>query len=58
MPALPTHLRLRLRMDSRRGVLRHHLAPSARRVIALEAYDRFVGLELSEMALDCCITMT
>jgi hypothetical protein len=28
----------------------------ALRVIALEAYDRFVGLELSEMALDCCIT--
>jgi transposase len=28
----------------------------ALRVIALEACDRFVGLELSVMALDCCIT--
>jgi hypothetical protein len=22
----------------------------------LEAYDRFIGLELSEVAVDCCIT--
>jgi transposase len=28
----------------------------ALREIALEAYDRFVGLELSDMAVDCCIT--
>jgi transposase len=28
----------------------------ALREIALEAYDRFVGLELSEVAVDCCIT--
>jgi transposase len=26
------------------------------RVIVLEAYDRFIGLELSEVAVDCCIT--
>jgi transposase len=26
------------------------------RGLALEAYDRFVGLELSDMAVDCCIT--
>jgi hypothetical protein len=25
------------------------------RELALEAYDRFVGLELSDMAVDCCI---
>jgi hypothetical protein len=24
--------------------------------IVLEAYDRYIGLELSEVALDCCIT--
>ncbi len=28
----------------------------ALREIALEAYDRFVGLELPEVAVDCCIT--
>ena len=28
----------------------------ALRELALEAYDRFVGLELSEVAVDCCIT--
>jgi hypothetical protein len=27
----------------------------ALRKIALEAYDRFVGLELPEVAVDCCI---
>ena len=26
------------------------------REIVLEAYDRFIGLELSEVAVDCCIT--
>jgi transposase len=26
------------------------------REMALEAYDRFVGLEVGEMAIDCCIT--
>ena len=26
------------------------------RTIALEAYDRFIGLELSDVAVDCCIT--
>ena len=26
------------------------------RVIALEAYDRLIGLELSNLAVDCCIT--
>jgi len=26
------------------------------REVALEAYDRFIGLELSELAVDCCIT--
>jgi len=26
------------------------------RVVALDAYDRFVGLEASEVAVDCCIT--
>jgi hypothetical protein len=26
------------------------------RQIVLEAYDRFIGLELSEVAVDCCIT--
>ncbi len=31
-------------------------AMGALREIALEAYDRFVGLELSDMAVDCCIT--
>jgi transposase len=31
-------------------------AMEALREIALEAYDRFVGLELSDMAVDCCIT--
>ena len=28
----------------------------ALREIALEAYGRFVGLELPEVAVDCCIT--
>ena len=28
----------------------------ALRELALESYDRFVGLELSEVAVDCCIT--
>lgn len=28
----------------------------ALREAALEAYDRFIGLELSEVAVDCCIT--
>jgi len=31
-------------------------AMEALREIALEAYDRFVGLELSDKAVDCCIT--
>jgi hypothetical protein len=26
------------------------------REICLEAYDRLIGLELSELAVDCCIT--
>jgi hypothetical protein len=26
------------------------------REIVLEAYDRYIGLEISEMAVDCCIT--
>ena len=26
------------------------------REMVLEAYDRFIGLEVSEMAIDCCIT--
>ena len=26
------------------------------RTIVLEAYDRYIGLELSEVAVDCCIT--
>ena len=26
------------------------------RELALEAYDRFVGLELPDVAVDCCIT--
>jgi transposase len=26
------------------------------RAIVLEAYDRYIGLELSEVAIDCCIT--
>jgi hypothetical protein len=26
------------------------------RALALEAYDRYVGLELSDIAVDCCIT--
>ena len=28
----------------------------ALREVVLEAYDRFIGLELSEVAVDCCIT--
>jgi hypothetical protein len=28
----------------------------ALREAVLEAYDRFIGLELSEVAVDCCIT--
>jgi hypothetical protein len=28
----------------------------ALREMALEAYDRMIGLELSEVAVDCCIT--
>jgi hypothetical protein len=28
----------------------------ALRALALEAYDRFVGLELPDVAVDCCIT--
>src|ERR687897_2999449 len=28
----------------------------ALRAIVLEAYDRFIGLDLSEVAVDCCIT--
>jgi len=31
-------------------------AMDALREIALEAYDRYIGLELSEVAVDCCIT--
>jgi transposase len=30
----------------------------ALRTIVLEAYDRYIGLELSEVAVDCCITKT
>jgi transposase len=30
----------------------------ALRAIVLEAYDRYIGLELSEVAVDCCITKT
>src|ERR671929_1768754 len=26
------------------------------REVVLEAYDRYIGLELSELAVDCCIT--
>ena len=26
------------------------------RQMVLEAYDRMIGLELSEVAVDCCIT--
>ncbi len=26
------------------------------RLVVLDAYDRFIGLDLSEMAVDCCIT--
>jgi hypothetical protein len=44
-----------------------HFAPSARRVdlrrgdghapgLVLEAYDRIIGLELSDVAVDGCIT--
>jgi hypothetical protein len=28
------------------------------RQIALEAYDRFIGLRLADVAVDCCITKT
>jgi len=28
----------------------------ALRATVLEAYDRYIGLELSEVAVDCCIT--
>src|SRR5215207_10054796 len=28
----------------------------ALREVVLEAYDRFIGLDLSEVAVDCCIT--
>jgi transposase len=31
-------------------------AMDALREIVLEAYDRYIGLELSEVAVDCCIT--
>jgi hypothetical protein len=31
-------------------------AMDALREIVLEAYDRFIGLDLSEVAVDCCIT--
>ncbi len=31
-------------------------AMDALREIVLEAYDRFIGLELSDVAVDCCIT--
>lgn len=31
-------------------------ARDALREIVLEAYDRFIGLDLSEVAVDCCIT--
>src|SRR5215213_2158649 len=31
-------------------------AIDALREIVLEAYDRFIGLDLSEVAVDCCIT--
>jgi hypothetical protein len=27
-----------------------------REIVVLEAYDRYIGLELSEVAVDCCIT--
>ena len=31
-------------------------AIDALRAIVLEAYDRFIGLELPELAVDCCTT--
>ena len=31
-------------------------AMDAMRQIVIEAYDRYIGLELSEVAVDCCIT--
>jgi hypothetical protein len=49
-------------------MLGNHLAPSARRMdrlwsvmdklrqITLEAYDKFIGLRLADVAVDCCIT--
>ena len=60
-------IRLRLPQDRRRGLFRYHASGSARRVdragvidtlreVVLEAYDRLIGLELSEVAVDCCIT--
>jgi hypothetical protein len=27
-----------------------------REIVVLEAYDRYIGLELSDLAVDCCIT--
>jgi hypothetical protein len=38
------------RVDSMRGVI------ETLRRIALEAYDRFIGLELADVAVDGCIT--
>ena len=49
-------------------MLSNHLAPPARRVdrswsdgntqgaLALKAYDKTIGLQLSEVAVDCCLT--
>src|SRR5829696_9241000 len=60
-------LRLRLREDRRKGMLGYDAQTPTRRVdrlgvldalheVALEAYDRMVGLEPSELAVDSCIT--
>jgi hypothetical protein len=59
--------RLRLLEDLREGMLCHHLrrrrdewievgAMDALEGIVRETYDRVVGLELEEFAVDCCIT--
>jgi DDE family transposase len=62
-----TGVRLCLLEDSRRIVFGDHFAPSARRVhlhrvmdtlqgLVLEAYDRIIGLELCDVAVDGCTT--
>jgi hypothetical protein len=32
------------------------MATTMRQLLALEAYDKLIGLQLSEVAVDCCIT--